>query len=1389
MKTQLTTALGLLLVLPLLAPAGCSDNPGTFGTEPGTAVADATVTDPTTTPDASATDAPSTVDTPSVPVDAVNSPEEPEAEPGLIILSLDPQRGLASGLEQVEIEGAGFVRGVQVLFGESAAEDVFVLDEHRIAVITPPRTPGLVDVTIRDPETGASATLEDGFLFYNPVSIVSIEPANGHVLGGEPITIRGSGFVPGSQVILGDRAAISIEVIDTTTILAVTPEAGGIGPVNVHVSNDLGIGTLQKGYLYFDSPVVKAVSPPVGLVAGGTLVQLSGEGFFEPLAVTFGGRALENVVVTNASTITGRTPLADVAGAVDVLVSTTFGAALLEDAFVYLDDLEPGTTVDILGVTPGSGSASGLNLVTVVAKGLTDSDDTVVMFGGKAAVVKSVDAVAHSAVVEVPAGEIGRVDVTLTNSNGSDTAVEAYRYEAFIEVYEVLPGFGPVQGGTPITISGTGFDSTAQVRVGALPAAAVKVVDSQTITASTPPGTPGLANITVLQGGLTDTLVGGFVYTAPMDLWVVDPGQGSVAGGTLVKLLGSGFPSDSKVSFGGIPATHVKVVSPSVIEAKTPGGDTGSVDVRVDSDLTGTRLLPNGFTYYDPESSYGGTWGNQVDGDINVTVLSTADGTGIPDAFVMLWTDPTTPYQGFTNAFGQITFSGTDLSGEQMVSASKEGFANASVVEYDATNVTLYMSPTTPPSPGAPPEGPPPPIWKAQIRNVNKYVPIPWGKCTDKHGTPGKLCSPCTTDDQCGGMRCSDIPQNGKFCTSTCTDTADCPSGFMCYPLPGVEQAQCVPSAGRITAFCDWTEWSIFARDTLPAPGIEVNADFSIEMPVPAGEYAIFCWGGIWNDDDDFNPFTPYVLGVRRGFSALPGETYEEELALSHPLNGSLEARLDIPPNGLGGPDYNILISWLDLGSDGVIEFLDMAQDPFGGPDLTIERVPKKLTGELFDATYGLYGGAFTPDFELGQLVLPASLLLREGIERLKDDTVFYGDPLGWTGESTGITQDINGLFAMSEGDVFGVGTDGLILRSIGGSWATAESGTTEHLQAIHGLPTGEVIAVGGGGVAVHFDGNTWSATDTGAPGEVRGVWMAAPDNAVAVGWYAVYHWDGATWTAGQGDTGKNLRDVWGFGPDDIWAVGNYGQVIHFDGTEWATVATQTTQNLRAIWGSSPTDIFIVGEAGLLLHYDGVELVPMVPPPNFDKSITLYDLHGTPGGPVYAVGAKGTILAYIDGEWRDQSPSSYRASFYAVTGAGSQLVATGSHELLLGPMMTVPESVRPAEGTIMSDSYEISWTARPGIEDPHFSYVEVAIPSLTGPIPEWTIINDWDVTNVLLPDFPDIEGTPGISQGQKILTIFRVYKEGFDIDNYSNLDLNTLSWQAWALHQSGFIKD
>ena len=87
-------------------------------------------------------------------------------------------------------------------------------------------------------------------------------------------------------------------------------------------------------------PTVSSVSPSSGLVAGGTLITISGTGFVGSPAVTVGGIAATSVRVLGSTAITAVTP-AGPAGPADVEVTTAWGSGVLEDAFEYADVTVP----------------------------------------------------------------------------------------------------------------------------------------------------------------------------------------------------------------------------------------------------------------------------------------------------------------------------------------------------------------------------------------------------------------------------------------------------------------------------------------------------------------------------------------------------------------------------------------------------------------------------------------------------------------------------------------------------------------------------------------------------------------------------------------------------------------------------------------------------------------------------------------------------------------------------------------------------------------------------------------------------------------------------------------------------------------------------------------
>ncbi|MBL8786846.1 MAG: IPT/TIG domain-containing protein [Deltaproteobacteria bacterium] len=1385
--TRRDAALAFASLFALSLVAGCTDDVGAGDTDTGSEVS----------PDVPDTSPPDTTEGDTSPDGDTSVPEDTagpvDTDPGdtaaeaLTLTQVLPGKGLTIGLEQVELVGTGFFQGIQVTFGESLAQDVFVLNSKRLIVLTPPRGPGLVDVRVADPDSGASALLEAGFLYYSPIAITSIEPETTHILGGERITVRGNGFVPGSVLLIGRRSAIQTQVLDNNTITALAPAGEKSGPVDVRVSNAQGVGLLDDGLVYVDVPRIDTVIPPVGPVAGGTPVEVRGQSFYEPFTVLIGGKPLENPKLVSETRITGTVPAGTAQGPVDVILSTPYGTGARARGFTYVTDLSPGNALEVLSLSPVTGVVTGGESFTIVAKGLTAG--ATVTFGGAAATSVNVNPNGLVITGQTPAGAApGAVNVTVTLPNGqTQTLTSAFTYLSRIEIGQVTPARGPVAGGTAIEITGEGFLPGLELRIGALSAASVQVMGSQIIKAVTPPGAPGLSDVVVIQSGRVTKKPDAFTYDAPYALWAVDPPLGAQAGGTQVSLIGAGFPADAKVSFGSRQATHVQVVSPTLILCKSPPGDLGTVSVSLASTTAGQTSLADSFTYYDPTSAYGGTWGGSIDNDVNVTVLSSGGGAPIPDAFVMLWTDPRTPYQGFTNERGQITFSGVDLAGEQMVSASKPGFSRASVVEYNATNVTLYLNPTTPPSPGNPPTIEPAVI-RGIVTNLDKALPIPFGKCSNKFGAPSPLCRTCTSDTDCGAGHCSELPdqfpggESGRFCTTDCTSNAQCPSDFMCVPLVAGQAQQCAPKAGVITAFCDITNESIFSDDVVADPGIRVDSEARFEMdPGRFGEVAVYCTGGVY--DATFGEFTPLVMGVERHLLVLPGDEIEVEIELDHPLGRTQYVTLDPVPRGPEGPNFNYIFPYVDLGSDGVI-FLPTQAGFVDGEPFILEHFLSGLTGDLYDASFTFLGGSFS----FTDTNLPYTLTLHQNLTRLDDDTMYYLDATGtWKAQRTGVTKNVNGLFWGGE-NLVGVGSKGLIVRSVGDAWASQESGVREDLRAVHGAGS-EIVAVGDLGNMTRWDGFRWQPIASPTVSDLRSVWLASPTEGWAVGAYATLHLQNGTWTAFPGAAAvRNLFGVWGFAANDVWAVGASGTILRWDGIAWNSIASGTNLGLRAVWGAAPDDVWFVGEGGIVLRWNGVEVKKV----SIDTTQTLTAIWGKSASDITVVGRRSTAFKWNGAVWAKipLGASATNIDFFAIggpaTGTGTT-VMTGSHELVLGPILAVPEKMSPGNGALMGNDYRISWQAQPGT-DPHFSYVEVAIPTLFGPVAEWTMINDYDVQSILLPDFPSIEGTPGIDPGTKYLTIYRIYKEGFDIDNYSNTDINQFGWRSWSVNQVIFSK-
>jgi alpha-tubulin suppressor-like RCC1 family protein len=145
----------------------------------------------------------------------------------------------------------------------------------------------------------------------------------------------------------------------------------------------------------------------------------------------------------------------------------------------------------------------------------------------------------------------------------------------------VLSGIDPDSGpeGTPVTIEGSGLDEATAVDFSGT-SASIVASSPTSISAVAPPGLTGVVQVTVTTSHGTSTNSLSYEYPPAPTVKSIGPTSGPAAGGTRVTISGAGFLGASQVTFGGVPASGLEVLSGQQIIAVSPPGK-GKVGVVV----------------------------------------------------------------------------------------------------------------------------------------------------------------------------------------------------------------------------------------------------------------------------------------------------------------------------------------------------------------------------------------------------------------------------------------------------------------------------------------------------------------------------------------------------------------------------------------------------------------------------------------------------------------------------------------------------------------------------------------------------------------------------------------------------------------------------------------
>jgi len=1122
-------------------------------------------------------------------------------------------------------------------------------------------------------------------------------------------------------------------------------------------------------------------------------VTLYGQGLSGDLVIAVGDVVAEIVESGQGDQVMLRTPPGN-HGVVDILVQSPLSTLSLNDAFIYTDlsDL-PGETW-LGNAWPHQGASEGGDQVALSIFGLPSSlgiSDVTVTFNGEDASIIEARPEDSLLVVLTPPGNPGPASIKITTEAGAAERHDLFYYEQALEVTSVEPATGGVGGGNTVTLDGVGFSDTTTVHFGHAEATSITWISESELRVVAPTSVPGMIDLR-LQDGARNLLVESayeYVSGSAPKILAMTPNQGSQAGGRIVRFHGRGLSqlsSNLDILFGRTPAYGIDVMDDATIVARAPAGDPGSVNLQSDA-----GLLAMAWTYFDPTSYYGGTFGGPIPEALNVTVLDSSTKEPIPQAFVILWDDLGTPYQGVTDARGQLTFSDIGFGPFQMVTASKGQYTTSSVVDFDARDVTLWLIHLAPPSPpggggGGGGQALAPGKISGGVYGMDKKVFPPPGNCDHKNPSPGALCDSCESDDDCTdeGAQCTDLGEQGNRCTIDCEQPSDCPEGFACVGV-GFGSIQCIPQPGERLAWCGTTIPDIFspykplALDNLLDPGFTSDTNTYLITEDP-GEKSVVCFGGYVEYDTQV--FIPQAMGVRRHIFVLPDSLIDQQdIMLDIPLSRDLRVRLDDPPMGIGNANWHEVDVFLDLGADGVFPMPANGR----GEDtdfFVLEHFPSVFEESLYDASYTVYAGAYK-DLETDPITLEryyslGTFTLHKDIVAMDDDAVFTVEEDHIQRTQTGIRHDVRAMDGPGDSKkTWAVGDEGLIIVFDGTWWALQQAPVDVDLNAVFAVSEQDVWAAGVQGSLIHFDGIAW--TTVAAPATAtKAHWRAIAGKGTHVwflGDHGLFRHDGLEMTEvnlGVAIDISEFSDMWASDSDDLWLVGKQGKILRITGGEAATLDVPG-QALNAIDGTHGGDVWMVGDKGRVLHWNGTVFFDYLPVTNR----TMRAVHAHGDDRVTVVGDAGQVIQWDGMGWTARPPIEHidlRATHANVD--GTTLVA-GMHTLVIGPFLHAPIMLNPDATTGKLSDLHLQWT----MTGPAASFTYMTLTE-SGYFPFWALMIDGFRDEVTLPDLNAAWGLISLWPGNdNHVQMLKVYMPGFDIDRYDYTMLSKESWRSWVV--------
>eukprot|EP00814_Leptocylindrus_danicus_P016055 CAMPEP_0116049566 /NCGR_PEP_ID=MMETSP0321-20121206/30235_1 /TAXON_ID=163516 /ORGANISM="Leptocylindrus danicus var. danicus, Strain B650" /LENGTH=663 /DNA_ID=CAMNT_0003532005 /DNA_START=372 /DNA_END=2360 /DNA_ORIENTATION=+ len=481
-----------------------------------------------------------------------------EVVDNLLVTSILPMSGPVSGGTVILVKGENFLPNSMLLckFGEAEVEGRLISDTQ-VECISP--NTSIADasrvVALSLSTNGVDFVSGPDFIFYEEISVSLLTPSMGPIEGGTLARIHGSNFIYSEflRCKFGSNVAVA-SFISVEEIACIVPPREQAGNVSLSLSNN-GVDFFPSSltFQYYESVKVHSLWPKHGKASGGTSVTIAGARFenTESLSCMFGIEIVSgSFVSTEEITCVAPALTSSIAyfAAVEISLNgydfTTDGVL-----YEYVDDAA------LLSVSPVSGPTSGGSAVTLTGTNFVGSDTPLCRFGdvtvaGLLLSLSEIECVTPPMSNRGISSSTNSVHVS-ASTNGVDFTTDSvsFGYYEEITVSSVLPSRGVMSAETVVIIVGTNFlpSDNLRCRFGVFTTEA-DFVSSTEVTCSVPPSSEGSSDVTVgvsnngVDFAEDDSVL--FSYIEEVKIESVWPQHGSISGGTVVTVTGSGFDEE-----------------------------------------------------------------------------------------------------------------------------------------------------------------------------------------------------------------------------------------------------------------------------------------------------------------------------------------------------------------------------------------------------------------------------------------------------------------------------------------------------------------------------------------------------------------------------------------------------------------------------------------------------------------------------------------------------------------------------------------------------------------------------------------------------------------------------------------------------------------------------